>query len=182
VRAAFFTVQETGQWIGSWTPWHGHMEVPAGAAYTLRPESHVVAEIHYRGADVPVVAEGLLGLRFDDQSDARAVSDLIVTATRRDGAASLPRLRGELRIAADTRIFALRPELTGDIRTLEVSTRRPDGGTDVLLFARDFDREWPTPFLLEEPMLLRRGTVLAVTAYAGSVDDRTSVRVTASSY
>jgi hypothetical protein len=23
VRAAFFKIQETGQWIGSWTPWHG---------------------------------------------------------------------------------------------------------------------------------------------------------------
>src|SRR4030095_1774522 len=24
VRAATFSVQETGQWIGSWTPWYGY--------------------------------------------------------------------------------------------------------------------------------------------------------------
>src|SRR5262245_30442688 len=27
VRAAFFTVQETGQWIGSWTPWYGFVKL-----------------------------------------------------------------------------------------------------------------------------------------------------------
>src|SRR5262249_32557357 len=32
VRAAFFTIQETGQWIGSWTPWYGYMSFPDVAA------------------------------------------------------------------------------------------------------------------------------------------------------
>src|SRR5262245_41073587 len=32
VRAAFFTLQETGQWLGSWTPWYGFTGLPDGVA------------------------------------------------------------------------------------------------------------------------------------------------------
>src|SRR5215469_11182077 len=35
VRAAFFTIQETGQWIGSWTPWYGITSLPRGTAFHL---------------------------------------------------------------------------------------------------------------------------------------------------
>ena len=58
VRAAFFTVQETGQWIGSWTPWYGMARLPAGSAYRLPAGSHIVAEIHYRGANEAVEDRG----------------------------------------------------------------------------------------------------------------------------
>src|SRR5580704_7485464 len=50
VHAAFFTIQETGQWIGSWTPWYGFVNLPKEAAIRLPAGCHVVAEIHYRGA------------------------------------------------------------------------------------------------------------------------------------
>ena len=50
VRAAFFTIQETGQWIGAWTPWYGFIELPTAATLRLEPGAHVVAEIHYQPA------------------------------------------------------------------------------------------------------------------------------------
>src|SRR6266850_4145359 len=78
VRAAFFTVQETGQWIGSWTPWFGYTQVPAGSAYRLPAGSHVVAEIHYKGANEHVVDEGTLGLFFGDQTTPKAVSEVVL--------------------------------------------------------------------------------------------------------
>jgi hypothetical protein len=43
-----------------------------------------------------------------------------------------------------------------------------DGGTDVLLFAKDFQSDWPTPYIFKEPVLLRRGTVVTVTANGGT--------------
>src|SRR5262245_32098242 len=41
VRAAFFTVQETGQWIGSWTPWYGFTKLPDGVGFRLPPGAHI---------------------------------------------------------------------------------------------------------------------------------------------
>src|SRR5258708_4179981 len=33
VHAAAFAIQETGQWLGSWTPWYGFVSLPAPLAY-----------------------------------------------------------------------------------------------------------------------------------------------------
>ena len=39
----------------------------------------------------------------------------------------------------------------------------PDGGTEVLLFAKDPSSEWPTPFIFKSPVTLPAGTELYVT-------------------
>jgi hypothetical protein len=158
-RAVFFTVQETGQWIGSWTPWYGFNSPPGGPVYRIPAGSHIAAEIYYRGAPERVVDQGRLGLFFSD-SKAATVSDMTLTA-KPSGAR---KLRSEVRVDADTDIFALRPDMIPGVSSLEVSSRRPDGGTDVLLFAKDFSLDWPTPFILRDPISLRKGAVLSVTA------------------
>ena len=162
VRAAFFTVQETGQWIGSWTPWYGFVSLPKGTAYRLPAGSHVAAEIHYRGVQERVVDRGTLGLFFADQPSPELVADIV--------------LDGKTRLAADTSIIALRPEIQPGVKSIEVSARKPDGSTEILLFAKDIPIDWPTPYILKEPVALPRGTVLSVAAYPGPV------RVTVSSY
>ena len=80
VRAAFFTVQETGQWLGSWTPWYEYTLLPSSASYRLPPGSHIIAEIHYRGAKESVSEQGTLGLFFADRPTTNSVSDLVLEA------------------------------------------------------------------------------------------------------
>lgn len=152
VRAAFFTVQETGQWIGSWTPWYGFLSLPKGTAYRLPAGSHIAAEIHYRGVKERVVDHGTLGLFFADQPSLDLVSDIV--------------LEPKTRLDADTYVVALRPEIQAAAKSIEVSARKPDGGTEVLLFAKDIPVDWPTPYILKEPVRLPRGTVLSVTGTA----------------
>src|SRR5215471_7565232 len=65
VRAVVFTVQETGQWIGSWTPWYGFMKLPASTAFRLPAGAHLAAEIHYQASKERVVDRGRIGLFFD---------------------------------------------------------------------------------------------------------------------
>jgi hypothetical protein len=166
VRAAFFTVQETGQWLGSWTPWYGLVKLPAGASYRLPAGSHIVAEIHYRGTNEQVVERGTLGVYFADRPTPNSVSDLVLEA-KGDGAdpGAVKKLRAETRLAADTYAWALRPEIPDGVQSIEVAARTPNGGTDILLFAKDFSTDWPTPFIFATPVLLRKGTTLSVTAY-----------------
>jgi len=166
VRAAFFTIQETGQWIGSWTPWHGFMELPAGVAIRLPAGSHIRAEIHYQSFKDRVVERGTLGLFFADKAATTTTADLVIEA-KPDAAGN--RYRAELRLAADMRAVALRPEIPPGVKSIEVSARKVDGGTDVLLFAKDFAADWPTPYIFKDPALVRRGTVLSVTSYGGPV-------------
>jgi len=185
VRAAFFTLQETGQWLGSWTPWYGTVSLPAGVAYRLPAGSHIVAEIHYRGARERVAERGTLGLFFADKPPSpglrplkgavptpRVASDLVLQpngdlTARRPRSGQTGTLRAETRLVADTYAWALRPELTTGMTSIEVSARTPNGATEILLFARDPPIDWPTPYIFKDPVLLPAGTRLsAIAAYA----------------
>ena len=185
VRAAFFTVQETGQWLGSWTPWHGFVELPEGVAYRLPAGSRIVSEIHYRGTSQQVVERGTLGLFFADEA-LKSPSDLILEVRGEVSAGgTAERFRAETGLESDTYAWALRPEVMTGVQSIEVSARRPDGGTQILLFARDIPMGWPTPYIFKEPVLLPAGTQLSVTAYYANDGDTPQpggVRLTVSSY
>ena len=93
-------------------------------------------------------------------------------------------MRAETRLAADTYALALRPELTTGVTSIEVSARKPNGGTEILLFAKDPPIDWPTPYIFKEPVLLPAGTRLSVTASSsGDADPQPgAVRLTISRY
>jgi hypothetical protein len=173
VRAAVFSIQETGQWIGSWTPWYGFMNLPKGTAIRLPAGSHVVAEIHYRGTKERITDQGDLGLFFAAEPAPKLVSDLILEAKGEKS-------RAEAKLTAATTIVAVRPEPTPGVKSIEVLARKPDGGTVVLLFAKDFNPDWPTPYILKDPVALPAGTELSVTAYFANAAG--GIRLTVSKY
>jgi hypothetical protein len=192
VRAAFLTVQETGQWIGSWTPWYGFVSLPAGVAFTLPARSHVVAEIHYQHGKEKVVERGTLGLFFEDQPATQTVAavvpviDISIDAHGQVAAgARAQRFHAEKVLAADTAVLALRPDVQPGITSVEVAARKPNGGSEILLFARDLPIDWPTPYIFKAPVVLPAGTILGLTAYyanAGTAPMAADVRLTASTY
>ena len=75
------------------------------------------------------------------------------------------------RVAADTHIWALRPDLIPGITSIEVTTRTPDGATEILLLAKNPAIEWPTPYILKTPRLLRKGTDLSLIVQRNTVRD-----------
>ena len=186
VHAAFFTIPETGQWIGSWTPWYGFVSLPKESAIRLPAGSHVAAEILYKGAKERVVDQGDLSLTFAPGPPSNPASD-VVLETKGDvvAGATDQKLRASSRLASEAHVLALWPEMTPDIKSLEVSAHKPDGSTVVLLFAKDFQADWPTPYILKSPVTLPAGTELQVIAYAGNsgkTPKAESVRLTASVY
>ena len=168
VRAASFFVEETGQWLGSWTPWYGFVALPEGVAFRLPAGARIAAEIRYAATSERAVAEGSLGFFFAGGSatEPSVPTELVLEA--RDelpGFATGRRLHAEARMDGETRVLSLLPELDPGAQSVEVSVRRPDGGTDILLFAKDFSQEWPTPYVMSEPILVPAGSVIRATAY-----------------
>jgi hypothetical protein len=172
VRAATFTIEQTGQWLGSWTPWYGFAKAPAAAAFRLAPGTRVVAQIHYRGANETVVDRGTIGLTFAGDRATRDISDLVIAADAQGRPKAAPpndqrssSMRASVRLGSDTYIWALQPRSAPGLTSIQVSARRPDGRIEVLLFARDVSTDWPTPYLLNRPVLLPKGTELTVSAH-----------------
>jgi hypothetical protein len=173
VRAASFTIQETGQWIGSWTPWCGFLNLPKGAAMRLPAGAHIVAEIQYRGTRERVTDQGTLGFFFASEPTPNLVTDLVLDAKGEKS-------RAVIKLPAATNIVALRPEPTPGVKSIEVSARKPGGETVVLLFAKDLNPDWPTPYILKDPVALPAGTELSLTAYFANADG--GIRLTVSKY
>lgn len=174
VRGATFFLEETRQWLGSWTPWHEFMELPEGVTISLGAGARVLAEISYGTSDEHVVDEGRLGLFFSDEPvTAPAVSADLVLGARGEvpAGATLQRFQSETTIEQETHLLSLLPQLEPGIRSLEVSVRRPDGGTEILLYAKDIRPEWPTPYIFREPVPVPRGSILRATAYFDNTSD-----------
>ena len=165
VRAAVFTLAQTGQWLGSWTPWYGFVTAPEGAAFRLPANARIVAELHYRGTSEAIVDRGTLGLSFAPADASQPIADLTLRGVP-DPRASLSTYvqRASTRLASNTSVWALVPRLDPGLRSIQVTARMPDGGTDILLFAKDPPVEWPTPYILARPVLLPAGTQVSVSA------------------
>lgn len=163
VRAAFFSLEETGQWLGSWTPWHGVTTLPENVAYHLKAGSRVVADIHYRGADEPVSDQGSLGLYYAQRPGAPSPADLVIQTS-----AQMQTFSGSVTLASDVDILALRPDVQPGVESVEVTARKPGGTVQVLLLVRNALADWPTPYILKRPLRLPKGAELRVTYYYSS--------------
>jgi Cu/Ag efflux protein CusF len=163
VRAVSFTIQGSGEWIGSWTPWYPVVSLPDELAFRLRTGARIVAEIHYFGAKDPTVDEGSVALYYAARPSARVVSNLVLNAKPEDATSGSSRkLRATTKLTADTNILALQPAMQSGLRSVEVSARAPDGTTQVLLFAKAIPLDWPTPYVYRERVSLSKGTELFV--------------------
>ena len=76
--------------------------------------------------------------------------------------------RGTVRLASDATIWALAPEIPAATQSMELSARRPDGSTQVLLLVERPFADWPTPYLLKTPVRLTRGTELRFALETGA--------------
>jgi hypothetical protein len=63
-------------------------------------------------------------------------------------------------VTRPTRLYALRPELPDGSESLEVRAIHPDGAVEVILWVRRVRQEWPTPFVLREPLRLAPGAAV----------------------
>ena len=172
VRAAFFTVIETEEYLGGWTPWHSSTELPDGVAFRLPPRARIAVDVLYRGVSETVVDTPRLALYVAREPTARRASTAVLrgSALQPVSSRSAPskpesRLSGRIAFPASTTLFALRPQLPESTRSFEVTAIRPDGSREALLRVRRVRFEWQSPFVFREPISLPAGSALEATAH-----------------
>jgi hypothetical protein len=172
-RAAFFTVVETGEYLGGWTPWQSSTELPDDAGFRLPAGARVAVDVLYKGIDQTVTDTPRLALYVARTRPSRRASTAILREVRPaqvQGAQRRPessiRLNGRLVFPNATTLLALRPQLPTDAKSLEVMAVRPDGSRDVLLRMPQVRFDWQTPFVFRAPVSLPAGSVLEAAVYS----------------
>jgi hypothetical protein len=169
-RAAFLSVDGTGQYLGGWTPWQSSTELPAGAAFKLPAHARIAVDIMYSGASQPVTDKPQLALYF---ASAPPPTPVVTTTVRAMADVRTPaRFVAEFKVTDAQAIVSMRPELPVGTRSLEIRVMRPDGSRDVLLWVKDARRLWPTPYVFKKPVSLPAGSVLQAVAHVESGADR----------
>ena len=187
VRAAFFTVAGTGQYLGGWSPWRTTLQVPDGTAIRLPARARIAVDVLYQSAPDRVVDTPQLGLYFAGAAPAREITTTVLeppVSARTAAGAGSSRLTAAHPLRVDTAIVEVRPELGPGARSIEVKAKRPDGSSQVLLWIRKFREEWQTSYVFQQPQMLPKGTVLQAVAYFDAAPAHTAspLRVVVSSY
>jgi hypothetical protein len=167
IRYAAVYETKSGRWLGTWTPSSQVSTQPANFGVQLPANAKLTVEIGYRGnPDGDGSGAGDLGLYFWEKP-AQASTALEITPPPVTVAAgkNSARVRGEITIKAASTATALWPRLSPGARTLEVTALRPDGTVEPMLWLNHYRAEWPTSYILKEPVALPAGTRLVMTAY-----------------
>ena len=168
IRYAAIYEARSGRWLGTWTPATLVNTMPGGSAVQLPAGGKLAIEIGYRGnqdGDFPGSAD--LGLYFAEQKPAQSAAaiELVPPAVSIAAGKKGERVRAETTIKAATNAAVLWPRLGAGARTFEVTAIRPDGTVEPMLWLNNYRAEWPTSYLLKEPVALPAGTRLVMTAF-----------------
>lgn len=173
VRYAAIYEAGSGRWLWTWTPWHTSMNLPDGVGYKLPVRAALRVEVGYRGIDEAVTDKSEVGLYFGDTPVRRDATTMVIApaAVPIKAGATAAKVRAEMTLTSATRGLAIWPELGDGARSVEVAAVAPDGVVEPLLWVKDVQADWPTPYVFRAPISFARGTRLVMTAYYANPTD-----------
>ena len=186
IRYAAVYDTKTGFWLGTWTPSSQVSAQPAGSGVLLPAGGKLTVEIGYRGsAEGDFSGAGELGLYFLEKPPAQppiAITSTAASVSIAPGKTG-ERIRREIPVKTALDAVALWPQPGPGARSFEVTAVRPDGTVEPMLWLNNYRVEWPTSYILKEPVALPAGTRLVVTTYydnatATALDARPALHIT----
>lgn len=165
-RAAVLRIAETGQYLGTWTPWRTAVDFPQGTAVRIPAGSQITVDALYQPASTGVTDRPQIGLYIAETAVTRPMRSIVMQPTSvEDRAPALRRVRSEFVLPDDTSLFELWPDMGPGAKSLELRVKRPDGSFHVLLWVQQFRRDWQTSYAFPQPFVVPKGSVLEAIAY-----------------
>ena len=174
IRYAAIYDARSGRWLGTWTPSTQVTALPAGSAVQLPAGGKLAIEVGYRGSpDGDFTGAADLGLYFAEQRPSQVASaiEIMTPAVSVVAGKKGERVRTETTIKSATSAAALWPKLGPGAKSFELTAIRTDGSVEPLLWLNNYRVEWPTSYVLKEPISLPAGTRLVMTAFYDNATD-----------
>ena len=159
--------------IAEWVPGVQPSRLPAGTGFAAPAGAQLQFRIRYRNAGEKTADRSRVGLYF---ATAAAAQPLRTIAIAPSAEATLPaneaaaRIRASYTVGAPTTALAIRPLLFPFARSIEATAIRPDGTSEVLIWARGYRYDWQPVYYFKKPVSLPPGSRIEVTAYLDNSD------------
>jgi hypothetical protein len=181
IRYAAIYDARNGRWLGTWTPTTKVSAMPEGSGVQLPAAAKLTVEIGFKGnleaGEVP--GESELGLYFLEKAPSQTAQAIDIAAPAAVNVAPGKigeRMRAETAIKAATTIASIWPRLGPGARSLEVTAIKPDGVVEPMLWVNAYRPDWPTSYIMKEPVSLPAGSRVVMTAY---YDNKTDAAIAA---
>jgi hypothetical protein len=155
LRAALVFVGDPdreGRWLGAWLPWQHEIAPPERSAFRLPARARLTVELHYRGGERETTDQPTIDLFFAPDP-RQSVDDVIAAAA------------SPLRMTSSSTIWAILPSADSATKSMELTARRPNGSTEVLLWIPELRHEWPQALVLQDPVTMPAGTTVSLVAH-----------------
>ncbi len=163
--------------LGQWAPGQAPLQLPTGTGRLLPAGAQIQMTIHYRLNGEAARDRSQLALYFAKpqakEVAPKAVRYVALTAAPVKLAAKdeLQPVKATLTLTEATEVIAVRPLLFPFGQSVEVTAHRPDGSSEVLIWARNYRFNWQPDYVFRKPLVLPRGTRLEATAYLDNSDN-----------
>jgi len=165
--------EAAGEVLGSWQPGQFPWQFPAGMAQPLPAGARVRLKIHYQLNGEAATDHSQLALYFAKEPAPKSVRNLTLAAAPvKLAAKEEPQaVKAALTLTEAAQAVAVRPLLFPFGKSVEVTAHRPDGSSEVLIWARNYRYDWQPSYVFKKPVALPRGTRLEATAYLDNSDN-----------
>ncbi len=166
--------RQPDDYLLGWTP--GHQPVPPreGFAWTLRPDTDFVLQLHMLPSGKPEPIEPSIGFHFADEPPSRHVASIMLRARGIDIPAgeSHHAMTDMYRIPMDVELISVYPHAHYLGKQFECWAELPDGSREWLLKIDDWDFNWQDEYRYAEPVTLPAGSTVHMNlVYDNSADN-----------
>ena len=160
--------------LGGWAPGNATHETPEGVAYSIKPGSTLVMQVHYHKTGKPEDDLTQCGLYFakepiTKQMQLNWIFNFGINIPAGDKAHEESRVR---EVPEDITIYSTMPHMHLLGRSMKAQVEFPDGTVKPLVWVNDWDFRWQITYLLKEPMHVPKGSKIRVDAvYDNSTDN-----------
>jgi tetratricopeptide (TPR) repeat protein len=152
-----------GTFLG-WTPGQSPRVSPDGMSWHLEPHSDLVVELHLMPRDTPQPVQVRVGLYFTNERPSRTAYMLRLGRQDIDIAAGLRDYinADSYTLPVDVEALAVQPHAHFLARDVKAWATLPGGAIVPLIYIRDWNFHWQDVYTYEQPLLLPKGTVIAM--------------------
>jgi len=156
-----------GVLIGTMAPGSNPIVFAPGTALLIPKGAELMFQVHYTATGTATVDRSMIGMSLVDQPPTREMraGQFINPAFEIPPGASDERVDTMIEFTEGTEIFAIFPHTHVRGTRWEYQATYPDGRSERVLSIPNYDFNWQTYYVLEEPLVVPKGATLEASAW-----------------